>query len=156
MDRVDNDCYRALNYFVPMIDPRRDEIHGITFIPSYIKVDDIKEQFEKLVKNIGINEKKIKYFCQEYSGSFYTFVKNFVNFNPDGDYYDFIIFYNNPQKYSLVKQNSDTFKLSLSVLSNICFVNALYAEKKIVEEKVEEEVDRIIYPDTNVDYYPKA
>lgn len=152
MDRCVNDCFRAFDYFLPMIDIKRDEIFGLTMLPSYCKYDDLQEPFIKKMEEIGIDEERYKYHCEQYVGSVMPYVKEFVNLNTK-DYFDFTIFYNNPFKYKTVKDQSDSFKICTQVQGNICFVNALYTERKIIEKKYEKPKDRIIYENTNKDEF---
>ncbi len=104
------------------------------------------------MKEIGIPEEQYFYHCENYAGSIFPFTKNYVHFHEQGIYFDYIIFYNNPMKYSLQKEKSDSYKIT-QLASNICFVNVLYAERKVVEKKYVELPDLIIYPDTNKDVF---
>ena len=45
MDRSNVNCLRVLDLFLPVIDFEVDSIKGLTLLPSYLKKDDIKEQF---------------------------------------------------------------------------------------------------------------
>lgn len=136
MDRASSDCFKVFDFFLPLMDLSRDFIYGLTLLPRYISFDDIKKQFDEKMKSIGIDEEQTFYQMEYYDVRPSEFVKTFVNKN-DEHYFDFVVFYNNPDKYKVLKEDSESMKMVEKLNANICFVNGVYLEMKRIEEEKE-------------------
>lgn len=134
MDRANSDCFKVFDFFFPLMDIERDFIYGYTLLPKYVSFDDIKKEFDEKMKEIGISEDQVMYESVKYVARPSELVKVFVNRN-DENYFDFVIFYNNPDKYKIEKENSESFKYIEKLKSNICFVNGVYIERMRVKEE---------------------
>ena len=88
------------------------------------------------MKSIGIDEEQTFYQMEYYDVRPSEFVKTFVNKN-DEHYFDFVVFYNNPDKYKVLKEDSESIKMVEKLNANICFVNGVYLEMKRIEEEKE-------------------
>ncbi len=148
MDRSSSDCFKVFDYFLPFMDIEKDFIYGLTLIPPYVNFDDIKRQFYERLKEVGFDEEEqCGYESQQYTTRYATFVREFVNHSTI-HYFDFVLFYNNPDKYKIQRTDSESLKLLEYINANIGFVNGAYLDKfnpdnymEIAEkvEKVEED-----------------
>ena len=127
---------KMFDFFLPLMDLSKDFIYGLTLLPRYISFDDIKKQFDEKMKSIGIDEEQTFYQMEYYDVRPSEFVKTFVNKN-DEHYFDFVVFYNNPDKYKVLKEDSESIKMVEKLNANICFVNGVYLEMKRIEEEKE-------------------
>lgn len=129
MELDNSDSLKVFNYFLPLIDVDRDCVYGLTVIHREGLIDDIEGDFNKIVAQCGVSKDRIAYDKQYYRKSFTKeIVKNLVNHNEE-HYFDFVMFYNNPEKYKmLTKDKSENYHMCEQLMSNICFVNGLYAK----------------------------
>ena len=134
MDRASSDCFKVFDFFYPLIDTERDFIYGLTLLPRYVTFDDIKKQFDEKMKEINIDPDNTFYQMEYYDARPSDFVKTFVNKNDD-HYFDFVVFYNNPDKYKVLKDESESLKMVEKLNANICFVNGVYLEMMRMEEE---------------------
>jgi hypothetical protein len=68
-------------------------------------------------------------------------VKPYVNKNDD-NYYDFVVFYNNPDQYRAQGVESENLKMVEKLQANICFVNGVYMNMVKLEMEKEEQRKR--------------
>jgi hypothetical protein len=130
MDRVDSeaDCLLPFDYFLPFMDTKRDCVHGLTLLPQIVGKDDMEQKFFEKMKNAGFNvEEQIGYEIHNYMNNQAEYLAEYVN-HSTLMYFDFIIFYNNPSRYSIQKSNSEVFKMLERVNANMCWVNG-YIDK---------------------------
>ena len=138
MDRASSDCFKVFDFFYPLMDIKKDEIHGLTLLPKYVKFDDIKKQFHEKMKEINIDEEQIFYEMLPYVARPSEIVKPYVNKNDD-NYYDFVVFYNNPDQYRAQGVESENLKMVEKLQANICFVNGVYMNMVKLEMEKEEQ-----------------
>lgn len=137
MDRSSSDCFKILDVFLPLIDLERDFIYGLTLIPPYVTFDDIKKQFNDKMKELDLKPDQYLYQTEEYAKKPSEIVKQIVNYNTE-HYFNFVVFYNNPDKYKVDKEKSETSVYVHKLSSNICFSNNVYFEKQEEERKRKE------------------
>ena len=120
LDKDNIDCMKALEFFIPLIDRRKDIIYAYVLIPS-MKSDNISDHFLFIMEKIGFVKDKNCFVNVEYfEKSYFKLVKEYVN-NNDDIYFDFVLFYNNPEKYAL--KRNENYKLATELKANIGFVN---------------------------------
>ena len=150
MDTSNSDCYRVLDVFLPLIDRSVDKIYGLTLLPQYIQSDDnIKEKFFKKMEELNFKEKEqCEYSSLQYKDSSSTVLSDFVNHNNE-QFFDFVIFLNNPMKSRSQKQDCETFKYVKLIYANIAFCNYAYIYGYDYKEisKLPKEVDPRKYLD---------
>jgi len=118
-DRAYMNCYSILNRFLPLINNEKDHVFGFSMLPSYINFDDIKKNFLLDMELCRI--RSFDYEAIEYKKTSSEFVREKVNF---GDtLFDYVVFYNNPEKHHSEGNFSDIVNLVTKCASNICFVN---------------------------------
>jgi len=118
-DRAYMNCYSILNRFLPLINNERDFVFGYTLLPNWINFDDIKKNFIMDMELCRINN--YDYEAAEYLKAPSELVKEKVNF---GDlHFDYLVFYNNPERHRNDGKSSDTVNLITKCASNICFIN---------------------------------
>lgn len=125
MDRASSLCFKSLESFIPLIDLNVDFIFGLTMLPPYIANDDVKPRFLNRMAELNLKENQYAYFAQQYDRSPSDFSINFVNHNSE-HYFDFVIFYNNPDKYKIEKEKSESTIFINKLAANICFVNTVF------------------------------
>ena len=129
MDRSSSDCFKVFDHFLPFMDIEKDFIYGLTLIPPYVNFDDIKRQFYERLKEVGFDEEEqCGYESQQYTTRYASFVREFVNHSTI-HYFDFVLFYNNPDKYKIQRTESESLKLLEYINANIGFVNGAYLDK---------------------------
>ena len=128
LDRANSDCLKVLDFFLPFIDTNKDFIFGLTLLPSYVTFDDINKQFYNKMEQLGFNHNMCDYDVVEYKARPSEIVKEFVNHNTK-HYFDFVLFYNNPDKYKVQRTESESMKYLMKIKANIGFVNGVYLEK---------------------------
>ena len=129
MDRSSSDCFKVFDHFLPFMDIEKDFIYGLTLIPPYVNFDDIKRQFYERLKEVGFDEEEqCGYESQQYTTRYASFVREFVN-HSTLHYFDFVLFYNNPDKYKIQRTESESLKLLEYINANIGFVNGAYLDK---------------------------
>ena len=153
MDRSSSDCFKVFDYFFPFMDIEKDFVYGLTLIPPYVNFDDIKRQFYEKMKEVGFDEEEqCGYESQNYNTKYATFVREFVNHSTI-HYFDFVLFYNNPDKYRIQRTESESLKLLEYINANIGFVNGAYLDK-FSPDKPMEIAERII-KEVNYEYKPE-
>ena len=102
------------------------------------------------MKEVGFDEEEqCGYESQNYNTKYATFVREFVNHSTI-HYFDFVLFYNNPDKYRIQRTESESLKLLEYINANIGFVNGAYLEK-FSPDKPMEIAERII-KEVNYEY----
>ena len=127
MDKSNGDCYRVLDLFLPLVDRENDKIFGFTLMPHFVQNDDDeKKHFYEKMKELNFKEKiQFEYVAKQYTNDPAKILVEFVNHNNE-QFFDFVLFLNNPMKFKAQKQNCDTFKYVKSLYANIGFCNYAY------------------------------
>ena len=127
MDKSNGDCYRVLDLFLPLVDRENDKIFGFTLMPHFVQNDDdVKKHFYEKMKELNFKEKiQFEYVAKQYTNDPAKILVEFVNHNSE-QFFDFVLFLNNPMKFKAQKQNCDTFKYVKSLYANIGFCNYAY------------------------------
>ena len=151
MDKNNSDCYRILDLFLPLIDKKVDKIYGLTLLPEYVKSDeDVKKKFYEKMQELNFKEKEqFEYSLIPYKDNNSSLVLvDFVNHNNE-QFFDFVIFLNNPMKFRTQKQDCETFKYVKLLYANIGFCNYahIYGYDYKVISKLPNEVDPRKYLD---------
>ena len=128
LDRANSDCLKVLDFFLPFVDLNKDFIFGLTLLPHYVNFDDVNKQFYNKMEKLGFNHNMCDYDAVEYKSRPSEIVKEFVNHNTK-HYFDFVLFYNNPDKYKVQRTESESIKYLMKINANIAFVNGVYLEK---------------------------
>ena len=150
MDKSMNDCYRVLDLFLPLIDRNNDKIYGFTLLPHFAQNDDdVKAKFYEKMKELNFKEnEQFQYSSKLYNNSAINILVDFVNHNSE-QFFDFVIFLNNPMKFKTQKQECDTFKYVKLLYANIGFCNYAYIhgyDYKVLS-KLPNEIDSRAYLD---------
>ena len=122
LDGTNLKSFYVFEYFWPFIDRKKDFIYVLTTINNSFYSDRVKSIFIKKMNEFNLRE-NINYFYRlEFIEDKYNFkfLKEFINFNEDY-YFDFILFYNNPLRYKIKRNNS--YQLIMEIKANIGFVN---------------------------------
>ena len=127
MDKSNSDCYRLLDLFLPLIDKENDKIFGLTLMPHFVQNDaDVKKHFYDKMSELNFKEKiQFDYAAKQYNTDPIKILIEFVNHNSE-QFFDFVIFLNNPMKFKAQKQECDTFKYVKLLYANIGFCNYAY------------------------------
>ena len=127
MDKSNFDCYRVLDLFLPLIDRQNDKIFGLTLMPHFVQKDeDVKKHFYDKMKELNFKEKEqFEYAAKQYNTDPIKILIEFVNHNSE-QFFDFVLFLNNPMKFKSQKQECDTFKYVKLLFANIGFCNYAY------------------------------
>ena len=127
MDKSNSDCYRVLDLFLPLIDKENDKIFGLTLMPHFVQNDaDVKKHFYDKMSELNFKEKiQFDYAAKQYNTDPIKILIEFVNHNSE-QFFDFVIFLNNPMKFKAQKQECDTFKYVKLLYANIGFCNYAY------------------------------
>ena len=150
MDKSMNDCYRVLDLFLPLIDRNNDKIYGFTLLPHFAQNDDdVKAKFYEKMKELNFKEnEQFQYSSKLYNNSAINILVDFVNHNSE-QFFDFVIFLNNPMKFKTQKKDCDTFKYVKLLYANIGFCNYAYIhgyDYKVLS-KLPNEIDSRAYLD---------
>ena len=128
LDRSVVNCVKAFENFLPYMDVKKDCVFGLTLMPINA-TDNIKEEFISKVKDAGFDEEsQIGYSSIEFKDEYASIVRDYVNFNKE-HYFDFVLFYNNPDKFRFQKHESENFKMLNMVNANIGFCSRVNVEK---------------------------
>ena len=128
LDRSVVNCVKAFENFLPYMDVKKDCIFGLTLMPINA-TDNIKDEFISKVKDAGFDEEsQIGYTSIEFKDEYATIVRDYVNYNKE-HYFDFVLFYNNPDKYRFQKKDSENFKMLNMINANIGFCSRVNVEK---------------------------
>ena len=127
MDKSNGDCYRVLDLFLPLIDRENDSIFGLTLMPHFVQNDeDVKKHFNDKMNELNFKEKvQFEYAAKQYVSDPIKILIEFVNHNNE-QFFDFVLFLNNPMKFKSQKQDCDTFKYVKLLYANIGFCNYAY------------------------------
>ena len=127
MDKSNSDCYRVLDLFLPLIDKENDKIFGLTLMPHFVQNDaDVKKHFYDKMSELNFKVKiQFDYAAKQYNTDPIKILIEFVNHNSE-QFFDFVIFLNNPMKFKAQKQECDTFKYVKLLYANIGFCNYAY------------------------------
>ena len=127
MDKSNGDCYRVLDLFLPLIDRENDKIFGLTLMPHFVQNDDdVKKHFYNKMSELNFKEKvQFEYAAKQYNTDPIKILIEFVNHNAE-QFFDFVLFLNNPMKFKAQKQECDTFKYVKLLFANIGFCNYAY------------------------------
>ena len=127
MDKSNFDCYRVLDLFLPLMDRENDKIFGLTLMPHFVQNDDdVKKHFYDKMKELNFKEKiQFDYASKQYVNDPSKILVEFVNHNNE-QFFDFVLFLNNPMKFKSQKQECDTFKYVKLLFANIGFCNYAY------------------------------
>jgi hypothetical protein len=135
-DRASNECYQILDIFLPLINRATDYIHALTLLPPYIAYDDIKKQFINQMETLGLPQEQYGYQKEEYTKKPSLIVKELVN-SGEEHHFDFVVFFNNQDKFKMERQCSDNISLITNICANVCFVNGSYISMKNYEKNNE-------------------
>ena len=127
MDKSNFDCYRVLDLFLPLMDRQNDKIFGLTLMPHFVQNDDdVKKHFDDKMNELNFKEKiQFEYASKQYNNDPSKILVEFVNHNNE-QFFDFVLFLNNPMKFKAQKQECDTFKYVKLLFANIGFCNYAY------------------------------
>ena len=127
MDKSNSDCYKVLDLFLPLVNKSVDKIYGLTLMPHFAQTDeDVKKKFYEKMAELNFKEKdQFDYTAKQYKDNPSTILVDFVNHNSE-EFFDFVIFLNNPMKFKSQKQECETFKYVKMLYANIGFCNYAY------------------------------
>lgn len=120
-DRANSDCHKIFDIFLPLINKKLDTVHAITLLPSFISYDDIKKSLQAQIEKEGLNKDTFVYECEEYQKNPASIIVEKINYGET--HYDFVVFYNNPEKYKSYPKSTDVMTLVQKAACNICFIN---------------------------------
>ena len=150
MDKNMSDSERVLDLFLPFVDRRVDKIYGFTLFPQYMSTDeDMKKKFYKKMEELNFKEKEqFDYSAQQYKNNPSEVLIDFVNHNTE-QFFDFVIFLNNPMKFKTQKDECETFKYIKNIYANIGFCNYAFIHGYDYKEisKLPNEIDPRKYLD---------
>lgn len=119
-DRQYSSCTNIMKPFFKLVDPEKDKVYGYTLLPSHITIDDVESIFKKeceMMKFKNIFYENFTYETVSYAKETVEKI-NFGNID-----YNFVVFYNNSEKYRAVGEKSDSFLYLMKCKSSLCFVN---------------------------------
>lgn len=127
MDRNVSDSYLVIDMFLPLIDKSVDKIYGLTLMSEYTTNDEeMKKKFYEKMKELNFKEKEqFDYSSLQYKDHSSKVLVDFVNHNTE-QFFDFVVFLNNPMKFKSQKQECETFKYVKQLFANIAFCNYAY------------------------------
>jgi hypothetical protein len=142
-DGTNTKSFNVLEYFWPLIDRQKDFIYVLTLVNNFFYSDQIKDKFIKKMDQYNLRENINYYYyfdCVPGQKQF-KYLKEFINFNEDY-YFDFVLFYNNPLRYK-VKRN-DSYQLIIQLKANIGFINLENLDNFFPEEIIDyKEIEKI-------------
>lgn len=115
-------CFKAFTTFAEFIDKDYDNVYGVGVYNSYITFDIYKKQFSDFCQGKGY--KNYKYESFEYVKKIDLFVFDKINYQDER--YDFLVMYNNVERYYVGKENSDSWKIIKKAQTNVCLINNLF------------------------------
>ena len=143
LDATNSKSLNALEYFWPLIDRQKDFIYALSLVNNNFYSDQIKDKFFKKMNQYHLRENINYYYffdCVPGKKQF-KYLKEFINFN-ENYYFDFVLFYNNPLRYK-VKRN-DSYQLIMQLKANIGFINLENIDDFFPEELIDyTEIERI-------------
>lgn len=122
LDHTYINSFKAFITFSEFIDKNNDFIYAFGSYPSYITYDVLQKQFIEYCEDN--NYKNYAYESESYVKNISKKVIEKVNF--ESTYFDFVVFYNNSDKYKAEKENNEYYKIVDKVCANLCFINNLY------------------------------
>ena len=149
LDKENIDCIKVLEFFMPLINKKKDTVYAYILIPSYYRSDKVSPNYIKLMEKNGMKKNRNFFYTVEfYSENYFKTIKEYVN-NNDDIYFDNVLFYNNPAKYN----KNDSYRLAVELSANIGFVNVadipdfepekLYDRMEIERIEYEQEMRRL-------------
>lgn len=119
LDKENLDCIKVLEFFMPLINKKKDTVYAYILIPTSYFSDTISPYYIRLMEKNGMRKNRNFFYKVDfYSESYFKTIKEYVN-NNDNIYFDNVLFYNDPTKY----KNSDNYRLATELRANIGFVN---------------------------------
>lgn len=118
-DKQYANAIKCLKKFLPLIHKYKDTVYGIGLYPNYMAYDDIEKDFKDVIDQEGIMN--FEYEPVTYNKPVSTIISDRVNFG--NIRFDFVIFYNNPDKHRSNPQGSDSVQMVLRCNANIGFIN---------------------------------
>jgi len=120
---VFNQAYKnssfILDKFLPLVEIEKDTVNGLSLIPYWITSDNVEKEFKEKMKSNEIQN--YSYESKKYETNASSIVNKIVNF---GDInYDFVVIFNNKQKYQAESNTSDNTQILLKSKANICVLN---------------------------------
>lgn len=114
-------CFKAFTVFSKLINPTLDTVHGYGIFPSFITYDNYKRNFSEFCDLHSFND---------YSYESETHVKDVANLiidkvNHGVQYYDFVVMYNNINRYMSQGESSVSERIIRRSMANICFINSI-------------------------------
>ena len=150
MDKSNFDCYLVMDLFLPLVNKSVDKIFGLTLMPHFVQNDDdVKKKFYEKMAELNFKEgEQFEYLAKQYKDNPSSILVEFVNHNNE-QFFDFVIFLNNPMKFKSQKQDCDTFKYVKQLYANIGFCNYahIYGYEYKVLSKLPNEIDPRKYLD---------
>ena len=148
-DRKHENCFKAFEAFLPLIDRKNDFIYAFTAIPQdgYHYEDTLKKPFYAKMKELGLEENsQFVYTCKDYTDSCAPDVEKEVNYNTKY-YFDFVILYNDSYRY-INGVDKSMFRMLTKLKSNICVFSVPYIENfepsKMVDLEEPEKVRTLV------------
>jgi hypothetical protein len=122
-DKQYHNVFRVFKTFHKLIDVEKDYVYGLTLLPinsdGKNKFDDVKEDFmEEMTK---MNIKNFDYETVSYSKLPSSIINDKINFGTIN--FDFLVFYNNTEKYKNERKSSDMTNIISKSNCSICFFN---------------------------------
>jgi len=117
-DRQYSYCKKIMNTFFPLVN-KDDLVYGLTLLPPTIYFDDVEKEFNEEVSSsdfTNVKYEKIQYDTNSYAKELVTR----INFGEI--LFDFVVFYNNNDKYKIHGENSDSYYIVSRSKANLCFV----------------------------------
>lgn len=115
-------CFKAFITFSELIDKENDFVFGFGSYPSYITFDVYQKQFIEFCEENGIQN--YAYESDSYVKKVSEAALERVNYSTT--HYDFIVFYNNADRHSKDKENSQSLRILRKAQANVCFINNIY------------------------------
>ena len=143
LDGTNTKSLNALDYFWPLIDKQKDFIYALSLVNNTFYSDQNKDKFIKKMNQFNLRENINYYYFFDCvpSKKQFKYLKEFINFN-ENYYFDFVLFYNNPLRYK-VKRN-DSYQLIMQLKANIGFINLENLDNFFPEELIDyKEIERI-------------
>ena len=117
-DRQYSYCNKIFSAFFPLVN-KEDIVHGLTLLPPHINFDDIEKEFLEETSNRQFTN--VSYESLQYDKTSYAKeLVDKVNFGQP--LYDFVVFYNNNEKYRVQGEKSDSYFIASRCKANLCFV----------------------------------
>jgi hypothetical protein len=119
LDRNYINCLRIVREFFPLVDKQIDFVHALTLLPTMVKEDDVKKDFDAVMEKQGFSN--FVYESMGYKQLPCDIVTNMINFGKVK--FDFVVIFNGQEKYRIEKEENDSYKIIKNSLCNVCFYN---------------------------------